>query len=163
MNYIRIFTLLSLLLLLGLASCNNSKVNLEILELETLSGRNVSLDRYKGNMVFLNFWATWCGPCVKEWPGLEAARKELKNDYEFVMVSDESSSKIRNFKNKNNSGKFDYLHLTQNIKEVGIFSIPQAYVLDRKGNVIASFSGGHDWSEIKNIEKLKNLIDAKPN
>ena len=70
--------ILLLLLISFLFSCNSTNIKLDVLEIENLRGKAKSISEYQGKMVFLNFWATWCGPCLKEMPSLEIARKKIK-------------------------------------------------------------------------------------
>ena len=148
-----------LILLFVVASCNSSNVKLQKLDLLDLNGKKVSMSDYEGKPLFLNFWATWCGPCVKELPGIATAKKELKQagfDYEFVFVSDEAVENLKQFI-LNRPFNFDFLQLQGNIKMKGIFSIPQTYIFDKNGNIVHSHTGYANWGDEQHIELLKNL------
>ena len=65
---------------------------------QDLEGKAIDLSDYQGKRVVLNYWATWCVPCIKEMPSLGAAEKVLeKENYVFLLASDESVTKIQDF------------------------------------------------------------------
>ncbi len=85
-------------------SQNEKLSDIESLQLKTsfvdLKNKKVDLRSYKGKKIIINHWATWCGPCIKEMPGIKRAQQILKNyNYIFLLVSDEKVSKISAFKN----------------------------------------------------------------
>ena len=90
---------------------NNKNVSdLESLQLKTsfvdLSENNLDLSAYKEGKIVINYWATWCRPCIKEMPSLKKAEEILEDyGYTFLLVSDETISKISKFKNERN---FDF-------------------------------------------------------
>ena len=90
---------------------NNKNVSdLERLQLKTsfvdLSENKLDLSAYKEEKIVINYWATWCRPCIKEMPSLKKAEEILEDyGYTFFLVSDETISKISKFKNERN---FDF-------------------------------------------------------
>src|SRR5437764_523125 len=56
-------------------------------KLEDLTGKTISLTSLKGKVIFLNFWATWCGPCREEMPSMETLYDEFKSRKDFVMIA----------------------------------------------------------------------------
>ena len=66
-----------------------------------LNQNKVNLTSFKGKKVVINYWATWCRPCIKEMPELKRAEEILqKYNYTFLLVTDETISKIKSFKNE---------------------------------------------------------------
>ena len=124
-------------------SSNISSFDLNELSYQTLSGEGVHLSDYKGKFVLVNFWATWCAPCIQEFPVLNETYNLVKDDFEFVMVSYESIDKIKSFHSKR-ALPFTFLKSNNFILE-GITTVPQTFILDHNGNNIhhhpAIFSG----------------------
>ena len=71
---------------------------------KTLQGEAVNFESHKGKVVFLNFWATWCPPCVAEFPAIEDLYTQYGNEVEFILISNESASVVESFvqKERNN-------------------------------------------------------------
>ena len=111
---------------------NISNFDLHQLHYEDLEGNEVHLSDYKGKNVFVNFWATWCAPCVKEFPVLNEVYSNVKDDFVFVVVSYESRDKIEAFA-KDKPYQFIYLKSNNFILE-GITTVPQTFILDTQGN-----------------------------
>lgn len=127
------------------------------LELKTPEGQIVHLSDYKGKVLFLNFWETWCGPCREEMPSIERAREQLDSmKYVFVAIGEEDPAKIAAFRDQNNY-KFTFLISTQKFSEIGINTYPTSYIVDKEGNIVLSKIGGADWSSPEMIDRLKEL------
>ena len=112
---------------------------------------------YKGKKIIINHWATWCGPCIKEMPGIKRAQQILKNyNYIFLLVSDEKVSKISTFKNDK---KYDlnFLKSVGSNETLGIYSLPTSYIFNEKGIKIETIVGTIIWDSEIIINKLKML------
>ena len=144
-------------LALNLGACNSKKIDAINLPISDLEGNTASLDQYKGQVVFLNVWATWCGPCLKEMPNIKAAQEQLANqDVAFVLVSDEKIETIQRYVNSNDYN-FDNYKLNESIKKRGIFSIPQTYILNKDGEVVQAITGPQEWEDAKWVNLLREL------
>ena len=123
--------------------------DLEYIQLKTslvdLNQNKVNLTSFEGKKIVINYWATWCGPCIKEMPELKRAEEILQNyNYTFLLVSDETISKINTFKNEK---KFDFNFLKSvNSNEInGIYSLPTTYIFDENGKKVETFVGVVAW------------------
>lgn len=163
MKKIIIYTLACFLLL----GCNpditnNKKVSdLESLQLKTsfldLSENNLDLSVYKEGKIVINYWATWCRPCIKEMPSLKRAEEILEDyGYTFLLVSDETISKISKFKNDRNFD-FNFLKSIKSFETLGIYSMPTSYIFDENGKLIETIVGAIEWDSEEMINKLKTL------
>jgi thiol-disulfide isomerase/thioredoxin len=131
-------------------------LNFKEIELLDASGKRVSLDAYKGKPLVINFWATWCGPCMQEIPDFDMVQSKYEGSVKFLMVYDESSlANIQGFFKKYNY-HLTFLQSQKGFKQMGIYSIPTTYFLDKDLNVIDSKSGSLDVNSLETmIQKIK--------
>lgn len=141
---------------------NNKNVSdLESIQLKTsfvdLSENNLDLSVYKERKIVINYWATWCRPCIKEMPSLKKAEEILEDyGYTFLLVSDETISKISEFKNERNFD-FNFLKSIKSFETLGIYSMPTSYIFDENGKIIETIVGAIEWDSEEMINKLKML------
>jgi len=141
---------------------NNKKISdLEFLQLKTsfvdLYENNLDLSVYKGNKIVINYWATWCGPCIKEMPSIKRAEEILEDyGYTFLLISDETISKISKFKNDRNLD-FNFVKSIESYESLGIYSMPTSFIFDENGKKIETIVGAIEWDSEEMINKLKTL------
>ena len=131
-------------------------------KLLSTAGRSVDLDDFRGKIVFLNFWTTWCPTCITEMPSMEKLHQKLlgKN---FAMVTvniRESASQVKNFFEKY---KLTFTALLDTTGEVstdfGIRAIPTTFILDKSGQIIGRIAGPREWDSRKSVAMFENLAD----
>ncbi|MHB8381901.1 MAG: TlpA disulfide reductase family protein [Candidatus Binataceae bacterium] len=135
-------------------------------KLEQLNGATLSLDQLKGKVVFLNIWATWCGPCREEMPSMETLYDELKGNKDFVMLAVSQDTKGRSvvapYVAKNG---YHFTILLDPENKVGesydVSGVPETFIIDRKGQIVAHHMGAFDWSRPDVKDALKQLLDSK--
>ena len=100
------------LLLFVLLGCSGDKdYEIANVKLKELNNRSIDLAEYQGKTVFINFWATWCKPCIQEMPTIASAQKKLKNENViFLLASNEAPYEIEKFMKKHTYA-FHYVHL----------------------------------------------------
>ena len=132
--------------------------------LTDLNGKGVEIKQFKGKIIFLNFWATWCGPCKEEMPSMEALHQQLK-EKNFVMltisVDYEGIKPVQEFINKQRY-TFPVL-LDPKGETLDLFEvkgIPTTFLIDKKGKMIGKAIGPRDWKSIE-VESLLNLLIEK--
>ena len=135
--------------------------DLESIQVKTLlvdlNNNKVDLTVYKGKKIVVNYWATWCRPCIKEMPGLKRAEEILESyNYIFLLVSDEITSKISTFK-KDKNFDFNFLKSVESNETLGIYSLPTSYIFDENGKKIETIVGTIAWDSEQIINKLKIL------
>jgi len=124
---------------------------------EDLGGNPILLSDYKGKKVLLNFWATWCKPCLEEMPALSRANDILKNEnYVFLLASDEPINKIKAFKEKNDF-ELDFIRFTGTLSQLKIYALPETFIYNEKGEKVDQISGAVTWDSEEMINKLMNI------
>ena len=123
----------------------------------TLTENNLaetSLTDYEGSIVVLNFWATWCAPCVKEMPDLSKLAETYPDDVVVVCVSDETEQEVRPFLNRFESLAQDVGILKPDTiipSEFYLFETirPITYIIDREGNIHSQIRGARTFEEFE--------------
>lgn len=136
------------------------------LELPGLDGTQYRLSEYRGRVVIVNFWATWCPPCIAEMPTLQAVWDQLQGDsFEILAVNlGEDEETIRKFLDRFEPQlKFPIL-LAQDpsIAEVWrIRALPMSYIIDKVGRWAFIELGPRDFNHEHVVSKLRDLMRAQ--
>ncbi len=132
--------------------------NWDAIVLTDLSGNTFDLDSYKGKTVFINFWATWCKPCIQEMPTLAIAQEKFKNEnIVFLYASNEEPEQIEKFQKKH-PYDFHYVRV-ENLEELNIQALPTTYIFNADGKLKFSEAGLRIWDSTENIELISNIIN----
>ena len=123
------------------------------------NGRTVSLPDFKGKLLVLNFWATWCPPCVQETPSLSqfAAAYAPKGVVVLGVSVDKDEKAYRNFLQKFNPA-FLYARDFKLHEDYGTFMYPETYIIDSKGKVVEKFAEEVDWSNPRVTSLINSLL-----
>jgi cytochrome c biogenesis protein CcmG/thiol:disulfide interchange protein DsbE len=133
------------------------------------SDRSVSLSQYRGKIVVLNFWATWCPPCVEEMPSLVQMQKKFQGKDVTVLavsVDDDPDAYHKFLKDhavelltvrdpggpKTNQGVNAPV-----ASRYGTYKFPESYIIDRNGIIRRKFIGAIDWNQQEIVEYLSRL------
>ena len=151
-------------LLLGCTQANKNNENLsdlESLQFKTsfvdLYEKEIDLSVFREGKIVVSYWATWCGPCIKEMPSIKRAEKILEDyGYTFLLVSDETITKISKFKNERDFD-FNFLKSSKSFETLGVYSMPTSYIFDENGKIIETIVGAIEWDSEEMINKLKML------
>jgi len=139
----------------------SKKVSPRDFSLSLLEGETKRLSSYKGKVVFLNFWATWCGPCRVEMPSIEAIyNKYSDKGLEMLAVNcSEDKATVSSFM-KNEGFTFPaLLDLDGRVSlNYGVQSIPTTFLIDRDGMIILRLVGSIDWNTPKIHAALESLL-----
>jgi thiol-disulfide isomerase/thioredoxin len=131
------------------------------LALHDLHGEIQRLARYRGKVVLVNFWASWCPPCVHEMPSMERLYQKLKNDsFEILAINvGESASTVRKFIRRNGYHfpvLLDPKGKAYNAWKVYVF--PTTYIVDRDGSIRYASVGGVQWDDPLVAGTVRKLI-----
>jgi thiol-disulfide isomerase/thioredoxin len=147
---------------LGSLGFQTPKEELQAFEfnLEDLTGRQRSLSAYKGQVVLLNFWATWCGPCRAEVPSMVRLYKELKNQGLTILAvnNQEPLEQVSAFVEEMGMGFPVLLDSTGKVGSIyGIRAIPTTYIIDPQGAIRGRMVGTRDWYSPEIITIVEEL------
>jgi peroxiredoxin len=134
----------------------------EEFKLIDLEGKWLSLSDYKGKVVLLNFWATWCGPCRVEMPSMDVVYQDLKEQgFEILAISSDPQGSIvtRPFVEAK-ALTFPVLHDSDYRVSgtYGIRTLPMSYLIDRKGTLRHRVFGARDWNSPEARELIHELL-----
>lgn len=134
------------------------------LSLVDLEGHTVNLKDYRGKVVLLNFWASWCPPCVHEIPSMTRLKTALKGQpFEILAVNlAEDRAAIDAFLNVH-AVNFPVLQDPSGsaVQTWQVFAYPSTYLIDRKGRIRYALFGGADWDQPDPMAKIRELL-AEP-
>ena len=132
--------------------------------LENLKGKKATLKKHKGKVILLDFWATWCEPCVKGIPELKKLHEELGKGEKFTIVGisvdvgKDARKKVQKFVKKQ---KISYPILRDAKKgqaslALKVKAIPAMFLIDQKGQIVAQWVGEVDKNEVR--EKIAEFL-----
>lgn len=128
------------------------------------TGEQYQLSDYRGKVVVLNFWATWCPPCVKEIPSLGRLQAAFPKDALVVLSVDvgESKADVSKFLAKI-PADFPVLLDEEglSVNDWNVQAFPTTYVIDQQGIIRLAYYGGLEWDDESVIQQLKNIVNEK--
>jgi thiol-disulfide isomerase/thioredoxin len=155
------FLFISFILLLNCGEVSKSDQkfisNEEISMYFDLDGNDVKISDYKGKRVLINFWATWCTPCLIEMPSMENAQEALKDEnYVFLFATTDDIDKIKNFE-KNNSYNFKFLKYNGTLDKLNIYALPATFIYNSKGEMVKRIDGVTEWDAEEMLAQLRDI------
>ena len=168
--YIKRIIFLSFLIFSNLSYSDNNNQQLLIKDpkkVETFSAKDINdyekiISSSEKKILLLNFWATWCAPCIKEIPELLELKKKFKNDVEIYFLSVDSNVKktVPKFLKKN---KLEDLKVLNDEKlkissKFGVKVMPTTVIINKKFEEVAQIKGYVDWSSSKYVDLIKKFL-----
>jgi len=134
-------------------------------EFKTPAGKRLTLADFKGRVVLLNLWATWCGPCRSEMPSLDRLQAMHRDDGLAVItvsIDDGGSTAVRRFFDQSGIRSLSpYLDANgKTSSALGARSIPTTLLIDRTGNVIGSLIGAIQWDSPEALALIERSLAA---
>lgn len=128
-------------------------------QIRSLQGDTMSLNSFAGKKLFINIWATWCGPCLAELPQLQTLYTSLKSDTSivFLFVSDELDSTVRSFSASNNYSLPFYVCDKSKPKVFDTGAYPSTFIANARGEIVYRKRGTAKWSHPSVIDFLRRL------
>lgn len=127
------------------------------------NGKAVSLASLKGKVVFINFWAIWCPPCVHEMPSINKLKQSFEGNDKIVFLMVDVDGKMKESKAFMEKNKYDlpvYIPNGQIPSEYLGSSIPTTVILNKNGVMMAHIEGGRDYTSIEIVKVLNKLIQS---
>ena len=131
--------------------------------LNGLDGNLQSIEQWRGKVLIVNFWATWCAPCVKEMPTLNALQAKLGGDgFQVLRISEdrEGAKVAKPFVEKNNWKDFTLFTEAPGkfAKDANLRGLPTSLIIDKNGQIAARMEGELDWNAPE-VEKILRDLD----
>jgi cytochrome c biogenesis protein CcmG/thiol:disulfide interchange protein DsbE len=140
--------------------------------LQTLQKKNLRLADFRGKVVLLNFWATWCEPCRKEMPSMQKLWEEYKDrDFVILAVAGDRGVSLFSSMTRKNIAKFvDKLGLTYPVvwdsegavrSRYAVSSLPWTYLIGRDGKISGKVAGDRDWASPEARALIEHLLSQE--
>jgi peroxiredoxin len=133
--------------------------------LHTLDGREMRLSDYRGHLVFLNFWATWCGPCKVEMPAMEKLYREFRpKGFAVVAVSSDPEGAAVTRPYRDALGlSFTIAHDPDMLvsRLYGVHSLPVTFLVSRDGIISHQIFGARDWNDAEARSGIRDLLRSR--
>lgn len=131
--------------------------------LTTIEGRTIESRHLRGNVVLVNFWATWCGPCKEEMPALKRLKESFAgNSFELLAVTtDQQVEGIRTFVR---ALGLEFPVLLDHTKDVsaafGVRGLPTTVLIDRQGRLVGRAVGPRDWDSAESVALVRQILEG---
>ncbi len=120
--------------------------------------RTVDLAKLRGKVVVLNFWASWCAPCLEELPSLEALQHQLPQVVVLAVSTDDDSGAYQNFLLQHHVDLLTVQDAAQDSNKLyGTYRFPETYVIDKQGVIRRKYIGPQEFASTEIVESLKRL------
>jgi thiol-disulfide isomerase/thioredoxin len=124
--------------------------------LKASDGKIINLKEYEGNVIFINFWATWCGPCVEEMPDLQKLYTAYNDKVAFLFIARDKQNRVAAFITKKGYDIPVYFESGLTPKLFYHTSIPATYIISKNGVIEMAKTGSHNW----NSNSIRELLDT---
>ena len=125
------------------------------------NGRTITRSEFGGKLLVLNFWASWCPPCIEELPSLDQFQRELASQGVVVLgiSRDKDPKAYKQFIEKYNVSFLTALDPDNKISaEYGTFKIPETYLINRDGKVVGKIISSTNWTDERMVSYVKSLL-----
>ena len=130
-------------------------------QISDMDGNVVSFSSLNNKPIFINFWATWCPPCIAELPGIEELHNKYGNEVNFILVSNENRTKVKSFAKNKKFEKLPFYHSNTVPSDFASQSIPTTFIIKADGTIVVDKKGVAKWNSGKVEDILEKLILEK--
>ncbi|PTX59855.1 thiol-disulfide isomerase/thioredoxin, partial [Kordia periserrulae] len=122
------------------------------------NGKVVNFQEMEGNIILVNFWATWCPPCIAEMPSLHNLHKDYGDKITFLFVANDTKEKVNTYLEKNNYNLPVYYATGNAPKEMQSNSIPTTFLIDDQGKIVMKEIGAANWNSTNVRTQIDELL-----
>ena len=129
--------------------------------LDDLTGKRVTLKEQRGKVVFLNFWATWCPPCIQEMPTMEKLHQDLGKDGLVILAINfqETPSQVKEFFREHNLTFTALLDRDGKVFELyQAWALPMSAIVNKRGELVGKVMGYKDWHGDEALQLFQELL-----
>lgn len=123
-----------------------------------LEGNPINLESKRGEVLLINFWATWCPPCVAELPSLAKLHDDYGDRVKFILVTNEKPEKVNKFLENKKYELPVYFGASQAPEVLFSRSIPATYIINKSGKIVVDEKGATNWNSSSTRELLDKLL-----
>lgn len=121
-------------------------------------GKQINFQQMEGEVVLINFWATWCPPCIAEMPSLQELYADYGKRIKFLFVANDQPQKVSSFLKENGYNLPVYYAKSEVPKELYSRSIPATFLIDDQGNIVMKEIGSSNWNSQDVRKQIDELI-----
>jgi thiol-disulfide isomerase/thioredoxin len=127
--------------------------------LQQLNAEVINFSQSKGKLAIVNFWATWCPPCVAEMPSFQKLYDSYGDKVDFYFVTSEKPEKVEKFMEKNGYTLPIFLQSFEAPKMLESYALPTTYLISKTGVIVIDEEGAADWNSQKMRALLEKLLN----
>ena len=124
-------------------------------KLVDIKGKQVQLSDYKGKVILLNYWATWCPPCIAEMPSLQKLYNDYQDKMVFIFLTSDDKSKVNTFMDKKKFTLPVFYQASNAPSKLATNSLPTTFLIDQNGKILMEEIGASDW----NGASMRSILD----
>ena len=141
---------------------SKEKKNISNLTFKDHKEKEISFSDFKGKILLVNFWATWCAPCIKEMPSLDRLKSKVGGDFDVIAISVDRDGveKVTDFFDENKISNLEKFFDIKNslAKEMNLYGVPTSFFVNKEGNLIGYYQGDMEWDNDTVINFINYLI-----
>ena len=121
-------------------------------------GKKISLSNFRDEVVFLNFWATWCPPCIAELPEIEKLYNKFDDRVNFLLVTNEDPVKVNNFLESRGYNLPVYYSAVAPPEVFSGRALPTTYIISAEGRIVVRKTGAANWDSRATTKIFRELM-----
>ena len=141
---------------------SKEKQNISDLKFKDDEGKEISFSDFQDKVLLVNFWATWCAPCIKEMPSLDRLKSKVDGDFDVIAISVDRDGveKVTDFFNENKISNLEKFFDIKNslAKEMDLYGVPTSFFVNKQGDLIGYYQGDMEWDNDTVIKFINYLI-----
>ncbi len=141
---------------------SKEKKNISDLIFKDHQEKEISFSYFKGKVLLVNFWATWCAPCIKEMPSLDRLKSKIDGNFDVIAISldRDGVKKVNDFFNENKITNLEKFFDIKNslAKEMNLLGVPTSFFVNKEGDLIGYYQGDMEWDNDVVLEFINYLI-----